>query len=261
MTCKEFLKVLSSNAPLTPGAAEHLATCARCKALSASLEQLTSEPAPGRLASIEQLLLSSLAPVRPLPSNRILASIALSGSVALAFLGALPFGYLALRSLSARQMIIYYVLILALGILLAAATVQDMIPGAKRTINRSLLIGGAFGVLAVAALLLFPNFAGPRFVHLGLGCLRLGTLSAAVAGLAAYLFLRRGVLTTPVQTCILAGTFAGLTGFAVLALHCPIQQSGHILAWHLGAMAMAGCGGALSGILLEFFTHFRRVAA
>jgi hypothetical protein len=261
MTCKELLNLLSSGARLTPEADAHLAACARCTALVESLEQRPAEPSATRVASIQQALLSSLRPVRPAPSNRVLATAALAGAVVLAFLCALPAGYLAFRSLSAPQMVVYYGLILVVGILLAVAIAQDMIPGAKRTISRSLLIGTSFVVLTIAVLLLFPNFAGPRFVFLGLGCLRLGTLSAAVAGVAAYLFLRRGFLTTPVETWGLAGTFAGLVGFAVLALHCPIQQSGHILAWHLGAMAIAGCGGALSGVLIEFLARFRRLAA
>lgn len=262
MSCQEFLKFLSSGAPLTPAAVSHLASCGRCKALVERLEPQAKEPPPvARVATIQHMLLSSLVPVHPLPSDLTLAFTALLGAVILVFVCALPFGYLALRSLSARQMIEYYGLILVLGILLATATVQDMIPGAKRTVNRSLLIIGAFAALAAATLLLFPIFAGPRFVHFGIPCLRLGTASAAIAGIAAYLLLRRGVLTTPLQTCVLAGTFAGLTGFGVLALHCPIQQSGHILAWHLGAMAIAGCGGAVLGLSAEFFGRFGKFVA
>jgi hypothetical protein len=225
------------------------------------LEQPPAAPAAARVAAIQQHLLSSLTPVRPLPSNRTLALVALAVGATLSVLCALPFGLLALKSLSASQMAAYYCLIAVVGIFLSAAIAQDMIPGAKRTVNRPLLIAGAFLLLAFAVVLLFPVFSAPRFVPRGIPCLRLGTMSAAIAGIAVWLLLRRGFLTTPVESCALAGTFAGLVGFAVLAVHCPIQQVPHILVWHLGAMAIAGCAGALIGALGESLSRFRKSGA
>jgi hypothetical protein len=53
------------------------------------------------------------------------------------------------------------------------------------------------------------------------------------------------------QASMLAGLFAGLGGFAVLALHCPILTAPHVWAWHLGAMLIAGAGGAAAGVIVS----------
>jgi hypothetical protein len=261
MNCEELVDLLSSGAPLTLEAQEHIASCAGCSAMLQRLQEQPPAISPARVAAIEQRVLSMLAPVRPLPSNRRLAAVALGIAAVIAVVCAFPFGYFALKSLSAAQMAAYYSLIAGVGAFLAMAIAQDMIPGAKRTISRPLLVAGAFVLLAAAAIFLFPAFTAPHFVPRGIPCLRLGAISAAVAGIPIWLLLRRGFLTTPIETGCLAGTFAGLAGFAVLALHCPIQEAPHILTWHLGAMAIAGCTGALFGAAFERLAGIRRSAA
>lgn len=261
MNCKDLLEFLSSGAALSPAAKAHVASCPHCRAMLEGLAQPDAAVSPACVAAVQERLLSTLKPVRPLPSNRMLALAALAGGGALALLCALPFGYFALKSLSPGQMAAYYSLIAVVAIFLATAMAQDMIPGAKRTISRPALLAAVFIVLAVTVIVLFPVFSAPRFVPRGIPCLRLGTMSAAIAGIAIWLLLRRGFLTTPLETCGLAGTFAGLVGFAVLAVHCPIKQVPHILVWHMGAMAIAGGAGALIGAFAEWLSRFRRSAA
>lgn len=261
MNCEELGDLLSSGAPLTPEAQAHIASCAGCSAMLQALQEQPLAVSPARVAAIEQRVLSTLTPVRSLPSNRRLAAIALGIGGVIAVVCAFPFGYFAFKSLSAGQMAAYYSLIAAVGVFLAVAIAQDMIPGTKRTVSRPVLVTGAFVSLAAAVIFLFPIFTAPLFVQLGIPCLRLGTLSAAIAGIPIWLLLRRGFLTTPIETGCLAGAFAGLSGFAVLALHCPIQEAPHILTWHLGAMAIAGCAGALFGAVFEWLAAIRRHAA
>ena len=251
MNCQEFLRLLVANGERTAAAEAHLGSCSSCRNMLQSLAAPAAEVPPARVAAIQELVLSSLAPVRPLASNRLLAVRVLLASVVLAVLCAYPFGYFALRAISAAELAVYYSVILALSVLFSFALTQDMIPGAKRSLNRSLLIGGTFVVLAVVVIVLFRTFAIPRFVTAGMGCLRLGVMSALVAGVAAWWWLRRGFITTPVKTCCLAGTYAGLVGFAMLALHCPLQQAPHILMWHLGTVAISAAAGALIGTAFQ----------
>jgi len=207
-------------------------------------------PSPDRIESIQRLVVSSMYPVRPLPSNRVLVSSVLGLFVLLAFICTLPFGWLGLHALSSGQKLLYFGLILLLAYVLGRAVVEDMIPGSLRRVNRPVLIGGAFPLAGAAVALLFPSFATVRFVHFGIPCLRLGLVCAAIGGLFLFLLLRRGFLTAPFQTCCLAGVLAGLVGFGGLAIHCPLLQASHILVWHLGAVFLAGMSGALVGSLL-----------
>lgn len=205
-----------------------------------------------RIAHIQHLVISSLKPIRPLPSNRTLVLVAVVFSIFLAFACTFPFGWFALQALSIGQMTLYYGFILLLLYLLAQTTVEDVIPGCVRTLSQPALIGGAFLLLGLGVALMFPSFTTERFVQLGVPCLRLGVMCAGIAGLFVSLLLRRGFLTSRVKTCCLAGTLAGLVGFGGLAIHCPILQASHILVWHLGAMLVAGVAGSLVGVYLEY---------
>jgi hypothetical protein len=52
-------------------------------------------------------------------------------------------------------------------------------------------------------------------------------------------------------TAVLIGCFAGFAGVAVLSLHCPLQNSAHIIVWHLGAMALSALCGMTIGMVLQ----------
>jgi hypothetical protein len=218
-----------------------------------------AHPDPSRVAAIQQVLISSLKPVRPLPSNGRLTVMALLAAILLMLVCTVPFGYFGIRALSVGKMLVYCGVVLFAGIMLALAMVQDMTPAARRTFPRPLLIVGIFVVLIGIVLLLFADSSstpGP-----GIPCLAIGLFGAAIAGVAACLLLRKGVLTTPVQTCCVTGTLAGLVGFGSLALHCPVLRASHILPWHLGAMAISGCAGAAIGVILELLPRSRETPA
>ena len=131
----------------------------------------------------------------------------------------------------------------------SVTTVQEMIPGSKRKSSPRWAIAAATLSLALLVSVLFRNFDLDRFVALGIPCLRLGCICAVVAGALFWFVLRKGSFTSPVAASTTAGFFAGLAGVAVLALHCPIQNSAHIIVWHLGAMVLGGLGGAIIGTL------------
>jgi hypothetical protein len=72
-----------------------------------------------------------------------------------------------------------------------------------------------------------------------------------IGGLLGWRLLQRGYLVSPRETIVLYGFFAGLVGVAVLALHCPIRNSLHVLVWHLGALVLTGFVGLLMGKFIE----------
>jgi hypothetical protein len=97
--------------------------------------------------------------------------------------------------------------------------------------------------LVLLIIVIFKNLGTVHFVTQGIPCLRLGVISALVSGFIGWKLFQRGYLVSPRETITLYGLFAGLVGIAVLALHCPILNSLHVLVWHLGAMLIAGLMG------------------
>ncbi len=214
-----------------------------------SLDLETAMPASERLDAIRALSSRSLGPVRPLPSNTTLILFAVAGFIAFSVFATIPVDFAGYQRLLLSQKLLYYAVIVLSAALLSATLVKEMIPGSKRRLSPGLSI--ALGVVSVAlvALALFPRPDFDRFAKLGLPCLELGTVIAAIAGFLAFLLLRKGFSSSPARMCLTAGLLAGLSGFAVLALHCPVQNMAHILVWHLGAMLVGAAGGALIGLV------------
>lgn len=202
-----------------------------------------------RIDQFQKLITGSLRPVRTLPSDRTLVWKLLAFFTAFSLLAAIPVGYKGFHVLNEYQRFAYYGLILLCAACFSITTVQEMIPGSKRRASPGWTIAAATLSLAVLVSVLFHNFDLDRFVALGIPCLRLGCICALAGGALSWLILRKGFFTSPVAAGVTVGFFAGLAGVAVLALHCPIQNSAHIIVWHLGPMALGGVGGAILGTL------------
>ena len=207
--------------------------------------QISDEELPaGLLQSVTGSIASSLQPVRPLPSDASLISLCMALFVAFSVLVAALFGFGGFQHLTPGERTLYYSVILICAVAFSVVTVQEIIPGAQRRIAPAFVVTGSLLVLALVSVFLFPSFALGHFVRLGIPCLRLGVACAAVSGALAVPLLRKGFLSSPAKAGATIGCFAGLTGVAVLAFHCPIKDSLHIVVWHLGAMAIGGLVGA-----------------
>jgi hypothetical protein len=208
------------------------------------------EGEPPDAASVERMgsqLAASLKPIRPLPSNAALCMIALGVFLVSSLIVATAVGLKAPTVLSASQMMLYYGVLLVFAGLFSRAVIERMVPGSKHRIRSAALSVIAIATLGLLALILFSNHGTERFVQQGIPCLRLGVVGAFLSGLLGWRLLKRGYLVSPRETIALYGLFAGLAGVAVLALHCPILNSLHVLVWHLGAMLLAGFAGLLLG--------------
>jgi hypothetical protein len=178
-----------------------------------------------------------------LPSNTVLWSIALAIFAVISLVIAGIVKLFAIQVLGGWQMILYYGLVFLLAALFARAIVEQMIPGSVRLIRSSWLAALGMAALVLLIIVIFKNLGTVHFVTQGIPCLRLGVISAVVSGFIGWKLFQRGYLVSPRETITLYGLFAGLVGIAVLALHCPILNSLHVLVWHLGAMLIAGLMG------------------
>jgi hypothetical protein len=249
MNCNGIKELLSEGRPLTGSAQHHLASCAGCRAMVEALTLPEAHLDRERIDQIQELITASLKPVRPLPSDRRLIWNLLAFFVAFSLIAAIPVGYNGFHVLNAYQRFAYYAVILLCATWFSITTVQEMIPGSKRKANPPWTMVAATLSLALLVSVLFHNFDLDRFVPLGIPCLRLGSICALVSGALSWFTLRKAFFASPVAASATVGFFAGLAGVAVLALHCPIQNSAHIIVWHLGAMVLGGLGGAVVGTL------------
>jgi hypothetical protein len=249
MNCDGIKELLSEGQPLTGPAQHHLASCAGCRAMVEALIPPEAAPDPNHISQIQRLVTTSLKPVRPLPSNRRLVWTLLAIFAAFSLLAAIPVGYNGFHVLNGSQKFAYYGLILISAAWFSITTVQEMIPGSKHKIKPGWPILAATIALALLVSALFHDFDTDRFVSHGIPCLRLGCVCALLSGALFWIVVRKGLFMSPVAAGATVGFFAGLAGVAVLGLHCPIQNSAHIIVWHLGAMVIGGLGGAVIGAL------------
>ena len=209
---------------------------------------MSTLPNPKRLEEMRAAFAQPNLPVRPLPSNKVMVSIALLGFAILCILIAWPVGFFGFQTFSVAQKLGYYGIVLVFAALFSVTAVEHMIPGAKRHLRSWALIGCSLAALVAVSPLILPEHSLNQFVKFGIPCLRLGLVSAVLSGVLGFWATRKGLFTSPFESAVLLGFFAGLTGVGVLALHCPIQNWVHMVTWHLGAMLIAGIGGALLGM-------------
>jgi hypothetical protein len=224
------------------------------------LDDLIQEaPDRSRLTAIRARLLVAERPVRALPSDAVLFLLLMAGFVALAVVGAIPFGFPGFHLLTAIQKIILYAAVLLSAGLLSAGVVEQMIPGSRWRIYPALAV--LFPLIALGAIvpLLFPNFGMADFVSRGMPCLRLGLICAAPSAFAVGLLMRRGFLTTPFSAVVTAAALSGLVGVATLSLHCPVLNTPHILVWHAGVVVITVAVGAIAGYILQIYPRRNRV--
>ncbi len=257
MSCKDVLSCLAEGQPFSPPAKVHLEGCSTCQSLLKVLDQPV-EPIPERsVQAIAGRLTGSLKAVRPLPSDRVLVSISLIFFIAFCLLVAYMEGFQGYKGLYLDQRILYFGVLLGLAFLFSIATVQEMIPGSRRLIDGVPLIICLLLLLVALPFVLFRTVSFVQFVQRGIPCLRLGSLCALTFGIIAGMLIRSGYFVYPLQASVIVGFFAGLAGFSVLAIYCPLQNAAHILVWHLGALLVGGVGGTFVGAFLQE----RRVAA
>lgn len=190
---------------------------------------------------------ASMRPIRPLPAPWLLAAELVLLCAATGFAAAVPLGLFGIARMTLLERCGVFSALSILTLISAPEVVRAVIPGSRRRLSSGALL--ATVVLSMEAVLFacFRDFHTNRFLHAGLVCLSLGTLTALVTGLLAWVVLRRGFAVDETAAGLAAGTLAGLAGVTMLELHCPNFETAHLLVWHAGVLLLsAGLGALLS---------------
>lgn len=252
MTCGDLRRILSEGGRLSKEAEDHLRLCAGCRHMIDASALHAIEPEPERLARLQAEITRSLAPVRPLPSDRVLIPGLAALVIAFAVVASFAVGHKGFESLTALQRCVYYSVIIVAILGCVRMAVAEAIPGARRVPRPYAVLGLMVALLSITVMLLFGHFEVDRFAHHGWPCLTIGTMAAAVAGLLLWGPIKQGFFGSPLRAGVVAGGLCGMAGIAVLAIFCPYQNSPHILVWHFGAMLIAATVGGAIGVSDRF---------
>jgi hypothetical protein len=212
--------------------------------------QSDAELRPEIQRKVRGLLMSSLTPVKPLPSQNKLAL------AFLAVFAACAVGLIAVvdkagfHLMTGAQMGWMAAILAGGGILFSLALARRMVPGSRQGFPLSLVLAlSGIGVIGGIALF-FPWQASRAFVSEGWPCAAMELMIAVPAAVVFWLLARRGALFAS------AGLGAVLTGLAVflalvpLQVQCMFLQAPHLVVWHAGTAAVLIGLGALTGELL-----------
>ncbi len=202
---------------------------------------------PALLDRISGKVLSNLQPVRPLPPAWVIALVLQLIFLGVAILGATGLGMNGIRLLTGVESGLIFWVLSSVGRLASMAAAAEMVPASRGRVDPRILVVSCTLALAAVFAILFHDYRMDRFVSEGVRCLIAGLLHAVPAGFLIWLVTRRGLTMNPVAAGVAAGTLAGMAGFGMLELHCPIQKAMHLMVWHTAVVPLSGLLGYLAG--------------
>ena len=214
-------------------------------------ESQAADLRPEHVNEIASRLAGDLTPVRPLPPAGLLTTAFALIFAALVLLGGLALGDRALLSMDWSTAVFIFAALAASACLLAFALSGEMAPGSRRLAPPWMLSLGVLFGLAVLFAALFPYHEDRSFWLHAWQCLRIGLAAGALGAALFWLILRRGAMLHRRASGVLAGMLGGLTGAAILEVHCPNFNNAHILVGHWGAAALGAGIGWLAGAIAD----------
>ena len=223
----------------------HLEGCRICRATVAFL--LEPFRAPSESTDVEdrirEMLVSSLTPVRPLPSRVNLIARFFTCMIASAAGVAAWTGVQGAASFTWPQLAIMAACAIAALLLLAYALSTLVEPGARRKISpyAALSLGALLMLASHAAL--FPWRPGADLFQGGGTCARVMVVGFVPAAALVYALMKRGTVVEPVGAAGVAVAAAAFSPLVAIDFACPVHEAGHVLLWHWGvwvALALAG---------------------
>jgi hypothetical protein len=224
--------------------------------------QSDAELRPEIHRKVQDLLTSSLTPVKPLPSQSrlvltFLAVFALCAAGLIALLDKAGF-----HLMTGAQMGWITAILAGGGILFSLALALRMVPGSRQSFPLSLVLAlSGIGVIGGMALF-FPWQASHAFVSQGWPCAAMELMIAIPVAVIFWLLARRGALVAS------AGLGTVLTGLAVfgalvpLQFQCMFQRAPHLLVWHAGTAAvLIGLGALIGGLVGHRWIWARHVSS
>ncbi len=251
MSCREAMRRLADGGAPDGRLREHLAGCEGCRRVLADLET-AAVPDALVIAGIKGRIASNWRPVKAMPSLAALRLVLVALFVAFSVAYPSLFGYAGFHALTLGQKMIYFGLLALCAIAVGDAVMRSTIPGARVLVNlRTLLISVAL-VISLWVVVQFPFVVSRPFLF-GEHCLAAGSIATAISSLVFLPLFRKGVPANVVSACAGMGFFCGLAGIAVLAFHCPVQASPHIMVWHLSVLPIAVAAGTSVGLAARLF--------
>ena len=237
--------------PSVPMPAElrsHLEGCRVCRATVAFL--LEPFRAPSESGDVEdrirKMLVSSLTPVRPLPSRANLIAKFSTCMIASAagvtawtgVQGAAAFTWPQLATMAACTIAALLLLAYALSTLLE--------PGARRRISpyAALSLGALLTLSSYTALFPWRSEAGP--FQSGWICGRVLVVGFVPVAALLYALMKRGTVLEPVGAAGLAVAAAAFSPLVAIEFACPVHEASHVLLWHWGVWVTLALAGALA---------------
>jgi hypothetical protein len=218
--------------------------------INEALESAARQPRsvrPEVLDRIASSINSSLHPVRPMPSARVLTAGLFLVCAAVALAGAWRSGFFGFQVLGIAQRAIILSVLAILTWIAARELVSQWTPGSRHYLAPRWLVALASVTLLFSFALLFNDYHATRFLSAGVICLLVGIVHAIPAAVLAAWLLKRGLAVEPISAGTIAGVFGGLSGVTMLELHCPNLEAPHVLFWHVAVVPVSAVLGALAG--------------
>jgi hypothetical protein len=169
-------------------------------------------------------------------------------------------GLHGLHVLSPVQRAQIFLALLVAAWLAAIGCARAMRPASGLRLGPLALIAATAG-FPVLFSVTFRGYGTGNFVHEGIPCLVAGMCVAIPTGLVVALILRRGFVMDWSSAGIAAGALSGLTGLAMLELHCPNLKAIHVMVWHVAVVLLSGALGWAIGRGIDLVHHRRTTSA
>lgn len=195
-------------------------------------------------------ILSDLHPVRPLAAASTYALAFAAVFATAAILSGSVLGLHGLHALSLEQSALIFTTLLLTAALASFACARVMRPASGSSLGSLALLvsAAAFPVLFA---LIFQGYSTLHFIPEGIPCLRAGLIVAAPTAVILAWLLRRGFVLQWRTAGLAAGTLAGLTGLAMLELHCANLKAIHTMVWHVAVVVVSALLWASLGWFLD----------
>jgi hypothetical protein len=214
--------------------------------LGESADRPLPQAASAAVRAARSAILGDLRPVRPLPAPWVLTLLFAGVFALLAVASGSMLGAHGFQALDDLQRAAIYPTVAALALVAAVACSRQMRPaGGPRLGGVALLL--ALACFPAVAAAIFRGYSVIDFVPEGVPCLRAGLLVALPTAILATWLLRRGFVLDWSEAGLAGGVLSGLTGLAMLEVHCPNLKAIHILAWHLGVVVVSAALGFAVG--------------
>jgi hypothetical protein len=199
----------------------------------------------------QQTILNDLQPVRELAAPWVFALAFLALFAALGIATGSVLGLHGIRALNLYQRALIFPTLLGTAWLAGVECAREMRPAAGLRLG-TVALTFSVGSFLVVFSLIFHNYSTRNFVPEGVPCLLAGLYVAIPTGLGIAWIIRRGFVLNWSAAGLAAGALSGLTGLAMLELHCPNLNAIHVMVWHVAVVVVSAVLGFAIGRIAEF---------